>query len=101
MSYEDDVKHCKDCCCARSWKALGIGEYTGKSIPEHVSDLYRIAELSSKIDVVWEDDEAHDPGEWDELLAELRQALRPWRAARAGSAALAAASPSSDGAVKP
>lgn len=52
-------------------------------------DLERIAELASKIDVVWEDDEAHDPGEWDELLTNLRQALRPWRARRAGDAALA------------
>lgn len=31
--------HCKDCCCARSWEALGITEYTGKSIPEHVAEL--------------------------------------------------------------
>lgn len=31
--------HCKDCCCARSWKALGITEYTGKSIPEHIAQL--------------------------------------------------------------
>lgn len=32
-------EHCKDCCCAESWKALGISEYTGKSIPEHIADL--------------------------------------------------------------
>lgn len=32
-------KHCKDCCCARSWKALGITKYTGKSIPEHILEL--------------------------------------------------------------
>jgi hypothetical protein len=31
--------HCVDCCCARAWKALGIAEYTGKSIPEHISEL--------------------------------------------------------------
>lgn len=31
--------HCKDCCCAESWKALGIKEYTGKSIPEHIAEL--------------------------------------------------------------
>jgi Protein of unknown function (DUF2384) len=31
--------HCVDCCCARSWKALGISEYTGKSIPEHIREL--------------------------------------------------------------
>jgi hypothetical protein len=32
-------EHCKDCCCARSWKALGITEYTGLSIPEHIERL--------------------------------------------------------------
>lgn len=31
--------HCKDCCCARSWTALGITEYTGKAIPEHIEEL--------------------------------------------------------------
>jgi len=34
-----EEEHCKDCCCARSWKALGITEYTGKSIPEHIEEL--------------------------------------------------------------
>lgn len=32
-------EHCKDCCCAKSWKALGITQYTGKSIPEHIDAL--------------------------------------------------------------
>ena len=31
--------HCKDCCCAKCWDALGITKYTGKSIPEHVSEM--------------------------------------------------------------
>jgi hypothetical protein len=31
--------HCADCCCARSWEALGISEYTGKSIPEEITHL--------------------------------------------------------------
>ncbi len=31
--------HCKDCCCARCWEALGITKYTGKSIPEHIAEL--------------------------------------------------------------
>ncbi len=35
----DQESHCRDCCCARSWKALGITEYTGKSIPEHIEQL--------------------------------------------------------------
>jgi hypothetical protein len=34
------TEHCYDCCCARSWKALGIDEYTGKSIPEHIEQLH-------------------------------------------------------------
>lgn len=33
------ANHCKDCCCARSWKELGITEYTGKGIPEHIAQL--------------------------------------------------------------
>lgn len=32
-------KHCPDCCCGHSWKALEIVEYTGKSIPEHITQL--------------------------------------------------------------
>jgi hypothetical protein len=31
--------HCKDCCCAESWKALGIEKCTGLSIPEHIKEL--------------------------------------------------------------
>ena len=38
--------HCRDCCCARSWEALGITEYDGRSIPEHITALReRIATL--------------------------------------------------------
>ena len=32
--------HCSDCCCARSWKALGVDKYDGKSIPEHIEQLH-------------------------------------------------------------
>lgn len=31
--------HCKDCCCARSWAALGVADYTGKSIPEYITEI--------------------------------------------------------------
>lgn len=31
--------HCADCCCAQSWKALGVTQYDGKSIPEHIVEL--------------------------------------------------------------
>lgn len=45
-----DKEHCKDCCCARSWAALGITEYTGKSIPEHIKSLHaELAELKADI----------------------------------------------------
>lgn len=33
------AEHCVDCCCARSWKALGIDKYTGLSIPEHIEKM--------------------------------------------------------------
>ena len=35
------TEHCRDCCCAQSWKALGITKYTGRSIPEHIQRLRR------------------------------------------------------------
>lgn len=38
-AWEKEVEHCKDCCCARSWKALGITTYTGRSIPEEIERL--------------------------------------------------------------
>jgi hypothetical protein len=31
--------HCRDCCCAQSWLALGVYKYDGKSIPEHITAL--------------------------------------------------------------
>jgi hypothetical protein len=35
----DEQNHCKDCCCARSWEALGVTTYTGMSIVEHIEQL--------------------------------------------------------------
>jgi hypothetical protein len=32
-------EHCKDCCCARSWEALGNPPYSGVSIPQHIEQL--------------------------------------------------------------
>lgn len=50
---ELERNHCKDCCCARSWEALGITAYTGMSIPEHIEELKqtaaRVAELEQAI----------------------------------------------------
>ena len=31
--------HCIDCCCQRSWEALGLKEYSGKSIPEEIEKI--------------------------------------------------------------
>ena len=43
--------HCRDCCCAMSWKALGIDEYTGRSIPEEIERLNeRIAKLEAELE---------------------------------------------------
>ena len=39
MTTDEQIEHCKDCCCAKSWEALGISEYTGKSIPEEIASL--------------------------------------------------------------
>jgi hypothetical protein len=36
---QEKANHCKDCCCARSWEALGVQSYTGQSIPEHITTL--------------------------------------------------------------
>ncbi len=35
------AEHCKDCCCARSWEALGNPSYSGTSIPQHIEQLQR------------------------------------------------------------
>lgn len=43
-----DDNHCNDCCCARSWKALGVSEYDGKSIPEHIAALRARLEKAEK-----------------------------------------------------
>ena len=44
------MDHCKDCCCAQCWEALGISQYTGKSIPEHIVAL-RLALVSAEIEL--------------------------------------------------
>ena len=36
---ERKAQSCEDCCCAKSWEALGITEYTGRSIPEEIARL--------------------------------------------------------------
>jgi hypothetical protein len=34
--------HCTDCCCSEAWHALGIKEYTGRGIIEHIVELKQI-----------------------------------------------------------
>jgi hypothetical protein len=34
-----DLSHCNDCCCARTWEALGVSVTDGRDIAEHVTAL--------------------------------------------------------------
>lgn len=77
---KQENEHCKDCCCARSWRALGVSEYTGKSIPEHIAELKDRAERAEA-----ERDEAQQRdsekmyqrcSEQNEKLRDERDALR-------------------------
>ena len=46
-----EIAHCRDCCCARSWKALGVSDYDGMSIPEHIARLRAdLAEMTKQRD---------------------------------------------------
>ena len=71
-STRDGDEHCKDCCCARSWKALGIAEYTGKSIPEHIADK------NAQIDRMREPTKEMQDAIW--LAAQLQNANNQYRA---------------------
>ena len=50
--------HCKDCCCARTWEALGISVYTGRSIVEEIellradAERWRTLQRMSSVDVL-------------------------------------------------
>jgi hypothetical protein len=45
-----EENHCIDCCCAKSWEALGVTAYDGRSIPEHIFELRsRIEELEGRV----------------------------------------------------
>ena len=35
----EGMTHCRDCCCARAWEALGVRTYSGLSIVEHITRL--------------------------------------------------------------
>lgn len=47
-----DEEHCKDCCCARSWNALGGQTIPGGSIPQHIEEL--VSELAALREAVRE-----------------------------------------------
>ncbi len=47
-------RHCEDCCCARSWRALGINESNGKSIPENIATLRNALAAAQKEAQKWE-----------------------------------------------
>jgi hypothetical protein len=57
-----DTNHCKDCCCARSWEALGAKEYTGKGIPEHITELRNDL---AKYKAFWEHSRLADKEQWE------------------------------------
>lgn len=58
---ENQVSHCKDCCCARSWDALGITEFTGLSIPEHIR-IFR--EALEQLEELGKEGMKPNPNEW-------------------------------------
>ncbi|MCK5612076.1 hypothetical protein KAR91_59950 [Candidatus Pacearchaeota archaeon] len=63
-----EIIHCRDCCCARSWKALGITEKTGKSIPEHIEELrQQLADEKAEREA----DEEH----WEKAYKETHQSI--------------------------
>jgi len=78
--------HCKDCCCAKSWEALGITEFTGKSIPEHIQDLRKrhdllwdmdrkiIADMTAEINVLKAGLDSPQPGKEQNLKFQLEAA---------------------------
>jgi len=73
--------HCKDCCCARSWKALGITTYTGCSIPEEIESIRnRVASLTTVLDAARKAMNSGNP--LDDV--ELRFAIRAYDEGRTG-----------------
>ena len=44
MTAEREANHCRDCCCAQSWAALGVTKYDRASIPEHILALKQRAD---------------------------------------------------------
>ena len=61
--------HCVDCCCARSWTALGVTAYDGKSIPEHITTL--LAERDALRELM----NVYNLGGWTDAVAPMKRAL--------------------------
>jgi len=82
----DVVNHCVDCCCARSWSALGVTEYDGKSIPEHITRL-RDSEALVRGKIV----EQMIKIEWLERMKQnyYDEAVKGWSKCRAAEAEVA------------
>ena len=80
-------EHCKDCCCARSWDALNIHAYTGKSIPEHIEALRAENERlrAALSQIFWAIPDNHIPGSPGSPLEVARECAQA-RPALAGAA---------------
>ena len=83
--------HCEDCCCARSWEALGITEYTGRSIPEEISrireQMFKNRDIATDLQYIC-DDQYKEIKRLEDALVEER-AWRNFFAANARTEALA------------
>lgn len=67
------ANHCRDCCCAQAWQALGVSEYDGKSIPEHITELREELAALKAINSSMADDVCSMTGVYDELAALKRR----------------------------
>ena len=89
MTPEDN--HCKDCCCALSWAALGITEYTGRSIPEEISriqeQMFKNRDIATDLQYICDDQDKEIKRLEDALVEE--RAWRNFFAANARTEALA------------
>lgn len=67
--------HCKDCCCARIWKALGVESYTGLSIWEHVEKMREERDAARQAAQTHWDERQKETRELEAEIDRLRAAL--------------------------